>query len=282
MRTGLHVCRGNWSRNESTLLSGSYHPLSPWLARVPVDQLVLEYATERAGGLLDFRGKELGLGVVNPRTDRVETSAEIAARVREALTMYSPERLFLNPDCGFATFANRAVGEQDVATRKLRWCRLRARCARSSAVEAPRWTVRVRATAEGGSTVLARTHHFDVGEPAPFDLAAPRVSGLEYALGALGAELSAGLLARARREGRAIDEAEAVVGCELDDPLAALGVIGATGHAGIGRLTVKVFARTFEPPEVVAALWRATLAASPLCVTLAKACTLETACEIAP
>jgi 5-methyltetrahydropteroyltriglutamate--homocysteine methyltransferase len=119
MRTGLHVCRGNWSRDESTLLSGSYHPLVPWLARVPVDQLVLEYATERAGGLIDFPGKELGLGVVNPRTDRVETCEEIAAAVREALPHYGPERLYLNPDCGFATFANRAVGEAEIATRKL-------------------------------------------------------------------------------------------------------------------------------------------------------------------
>jgi hypothetical protein len=149
-------------------------------------------------------------------------------------------------------------------------------------VEAPRWTVRVRATGEGGASVLARTHRFLVGDAAPFDVAAPRVSGLEYALGALGAELSAGLLARARREGRAIDEAEAVVACELDDPLAALGVIGAIGHAGIGRLTVKVFARTLEPPEVVVALWQATLVASPLCVTLAKACALEAVCEIVP
>jgi len=120
IRTGLHVCRGNWSRNEATLLSGSYHPLAPWLARVPVDQLVLEYATERAGGLIDFPGKELGLGVVNPRTDRVETSEEIATRVRSALEHYKPGQLFLNPDCGFATFANRAVGEADIATRKLR------------------------------------------------------------------------------------------------------------------------------------------------------------------
>src|SRR5690242_21357126 len=27
VRTGLHVCRGNWSRQESTLLSGSYAAL---------------------------------------------------------------------------------------------------------------------------------------------------------------------------------------------------------------------------------------------------------------
>ena len=149
-------------------------------------------------------------------------------------------------------------------------------------MEAPRWTVRVRATADGGASVLARTQRFEVGDASPFDAELTRVSGLEYALGALGAELSAGLIVRARRQGRMIEEAEAVVRCKLDDPLAALGVIGATGHAGIGFLHVKVVARTLEPPEVVAALWRETLAASPLCVTLAKACPLEADCEIVP
>jgi 5-methyltetrahydropteroyltriglutamate--homocysteine methyltransferase len=29
IRTGLHICRGNWSQNESTLLRGSYDPLYP-------------------------------------------------------------------------------------------------------------------------------------------------------------------------------------------------------------------------------------------------------------
>lgn len=149
-------------------------------------------------------------------------------------------------------------------------------------MKAPRWTVRVRATPDRATSVLARTQLFEIGDAAPFDVAAPSVSGLEYALGALGAELSAGLLVRARRQGRVIEEAEAVVRCELDDPLAALGVIGAAGHAGIGFLHVKVFARTLEPPEVVMALWRETLAASPLSVTLAKACPLEADCEIVP
>lgn len=46
VRTGVHVCRGDWSRNEATLLRGNYQPLVPYLARLRVDQLVLEYATD--------------------------------------------------------------------------------------------------------------------------------------------------------------------------------------------------------------------------------------------
>jgi 5-methyltetrahydropteroyltriglutamate--homocysteine methyltransferase len=118
-RTGVHVCRGNWSRDESTLLGGSYAPLAPYLERLQVDQLVLEYATERAGDLRAFAGKELGLGVVNPRIDTVETSAEIRAAVERALRLYEPERIFLNPDCGFGTFASRPMNTAAIALAKI-------------------------------------------------------------------------------------------------------------------------------------------------------------------
>jgi 5-methyltetrahydropteroyltriglutamate--homocysteine methyltransferase len=85
-----------------------------------VTQLVLEYATGRAGELLRFEGKEIGLGVVNPRTDGIETSAAVRGAVERALRLYPPERIFLNPDCGFGTFSNRPMNTADVATAKLR------------------------------------------------------------------------------------------------------------------------------------------------------------------
>ena len=126
VRSGLHVCRGNWSQKEETLLSGSYHPLAPYLARLNVQQLVLEYATPRAGQLdqlLSFpqirAGKELGLGVVNPRIETVETVEQIVARVKEALNFLPPEHIFLNPDCGFGTFSTRPMNTVELAASKL-------------------------------------------------------------------------------------------------------------------------------------------------------------------
>lgn len=119
IRTGLHVCRGNWSKDESTLLKGGYAPLRPYLLRMNVRQLVLEYATERAGDLLPFPGKELGLGVVNPRTDDVESPSDIERTLDRALELFPPDRLFLNPDCGFGTFSRRPVNTLEGATRKL-------------------------------------------------------------------------------------------------------------------------------------------------------------------
>ena len=119
VRIGVHVCRGNWSRDETTLLRGGYHPLAPYLERLHVAQLVLEYATDRAGDLLRFDGKELGMGVVNPRTDTVESSAEIRRAVERALRLYAPAQIFLNPDCGFGTFSSRPMNSPAVALAKL-------------------------------------------------------------------------------------------------------------------------------------------------------------------
>jgi len=115
MRLGLHVCRGNWSTNEATLVRGSYHPLTATFARMRVRQLVLEYATPRAGALVPVGDKELGLGVVNPRTPEVESVDTIVARSRAALDVVPADRLFLNPDCGFGTFAARPMATADVA-----------------------------------------------------------------------------------------------------------------------------------------------------------------------
>lgn len=119
VRTGLHVCRGNWSRDERTLLAGSYAPLAAWFERAPVRQLVLEYATPRAGDYVPVAGKEIGLGVVNPRSDEIEEPAAICRQVERLLPGLSADRIFLNPDCGFGTFASRPMNAAPVAERKL-------------------------------------------------------------------------------------------------------------------------------------------------------------------
>jgi len=124
VRTGLHVCRGNWSRREDVLLRGDYEPLVPCFARMDVRQFVLEYATPRAGDVevvgRALGAREIGLGVVNPRTAGPESVAEIVGKVEQALPYFAPERIFLNPDCGFGCFANRCVNDEATAAAKLR------------------------------------------------------------------------------------------------------------------------------------------------------------------
>jgi methionine synthase II (cobalamin-independent) len=131
-RIGIHICRGNWSIREDVLLTGDYTPLLPALARMKVQQFVLEYATPRAGdikvvgealsGNIPETGipRELGLGVVNPRTTEAETPEEIVDKTRLALAYYRPDQIFLNTDCGFGCFANRCVNVEEVATEKIK------------------------------------------------------------------------------------------------------------------------------------------------------------------
>ena len=101
VKFGVHVCRGNWSRKEEVLLKGNYGPLLPYLVQMHIDQLVLEMATPRAGELDVFKEyaneKELGLGVVNPRTDEIESPAMIVQRVKEVLKFFDPEKILSQP-----------------------------------------------------------------------------------------------------------------------------------------------------------------------------------------
>lgn len=122
----LHVCRGNWSKDESILLKGPYTPLVPLFEETSPNILALEFSTPRAGELDSLLSSEkikensiLALGVINPRTDVIETAQSIIDRAREALKFISKERLWLNPDCGFATFSNRPVSTFEIIEKKL-------------------------------------------------------------------------------------------------------------------------------------------------------------------
>ena len=123
VKTGVHVCRGNWSRREDVLLTGNYGPMLPYLVQMNIDQLVLECATPRAGEMEVFKEysneKEIGLGVVNPRTDEIETPDEIVNKVKVLLEFFDPEKIYLNPDCGFGTFAERNINTPEAAVKKL-------------------------------------------------------------------------------------------------------------------------------------------------------------------
>ena len=86
-----------------------------------MQQLVLEYATPRAGEMLAFEDKEVGLGVVNPRTDEDRNGGRDRRRAYETrCSSYPKEKLFLNPDCGFGTFAARPMNDSTHVEAKLR------------------------------------------------------------------------------------------------------------------------------------------------------------------
>ena len=86
----MHVCRGNWTKDESVLLEGTYDKLGKFFDSLKVDMLALEFSTPRAGeveklfynNFLDTK-IILGFGCINPRSDRVETVEEIVRNVEK-------------------------------------------------------------------------------------------------------------------------------------------------------------------------------------------------------
>lgn len=122
-RVAVHVCRGNWSRNEGVALAGGYRPLLPLLNELQVGVYFLETCTPRAGELDVLTSlppdRRIGIGVVNQKLDAVESVDEIRGRISRAIDRFGAERLMLTPDCGFATFADNPIASARVAESKL-------------------------------------------------------------------------------------------------------------------------------------------------------------------
>ena len=123
-RLAMHVCRGNWTSDESAALSGDYAPLIDLLSAVDVGALFLELSTERAGEIDVLAGlpddKRIGVGIVNPKSPHVEDADLLDARIRRAVDVFGSHRVLLTPDCGFATFADNPVSSAAIAEAKLR------------------------------------------------------------------------------------------------------------------------------------------------------------------
>ncbi|WP_158808148.1 5-methyltetrahydropteroyltriglutamate--homocysteine methyltransferase [Beijerinckia sp. L45] len=123
-RVAMHMCRGNWTRDESAALSGDYAPLIDLFKQLPIGMLLLETCTPRAGDLAILKAlpddMRVGIGVVNQKLDAVESVAAILAKAEDAIRLLGAERVLLTPDCGFATFADNPLASSEVAAAKMR------------------------------------------------------------------------------------------------------------------------------------------------------------------
>lgn len=123
VKIAVHLCRraGARVRGEHAH-GGGYGPILPHLNRLQVQHLTMEFTAPQAGDMAVFRelreDLEIGLGCVDVTPGRIDSAETIAARVRQALKFLAPERITLNPDCGFAPGSGAAVS-LDEAYRKL-------------------------------------------------------------------------------------------------------------------------------------------------------------------
>lgn len=98
----LHVCYGN--RYARPLWEGHYDFLFPAVLDANVDQLVLEFARKGYADLPAIEkfgwDRRIGLGVIDVKSQQIETADIVETRIRAALDLIPAEQLVINPDCG--------------------------------------------------------------------------------------------------------------------------------------------------------------------------------------
>ena len=100
----VHVCFGNYGGQ--TVQQGTWQDLVPYLAALRADHLVLEFkrwGIEHAACLKDVPDSvQIGIGVIDIKTNVVETPDEIASDIEAAASHLGPDRIAcVHPDCGF-------------------------------------------------------------------------------------------------------------------------------------------------------------------------------------
>ncbi|HEX5032732.1 MAG TPA: methionine synthase [Candidatus Eisenbacteria bacterium] len=94
-KTITHICYGD------------FDVIYPALLDLPVDQIDLEMANSGYDLLERFRKhpftKEIGYGVLDVHSHRIETKEEIKEGLRRGLEVLRPEQIYVDPDCGLKT-----------------------------------------------------------------------------------------------------------------------------------------------------------------------------------
>ncbi|MCW5746376.1 MAG: hypothetical protein KIT36_09280, partial [Alphaproteobacteria bacterium] len=107
LKFAVHLCRraGARVRGEHRH-GGGYEAIVPHLNRLKVHHLTMEWTDPGAGDVAVLRRLredfEIGLGCVSVTPGQIDAVDTIVARVEAALRHVAPERIALNPDCGFA------------------------------------------------------------------------------------------------------------------------------------------------------------------------------------
>ena len=122
VRVGVHMDR--WPNKDSPYFDQGYERFLPELLETKTDQFVLEYSTAGTGDpaklVKEFpKGLEIGLGVISVQNYEVETPQQVVERAKRIIGKIEPERIWLNPDCGFAPGMYRAF-PREVAFAKLK------------------------------------------------------------------------------------------------------------------------------------------------------------------
>lgn len=100
----LHCCHSVYKRRSD--VTGDYKPILPRLSGAQIDRVNLEFAYPGTGDVADLAllppNLAVGMGVVDVRGEQLQTTEAIEALGAAGAKIIAPERIALNPDCGFA------------------------------------------------------------------------------------------------------------------------------------------------------------------------------------
>ena len=101
------ITEGLKAETISHMCYGDFASAYDELVKMPVDQLDLEMANS-GYDLIDVMkrkpfNKDIGLGVLDVHSHRIESVAEVVAGIERALDVLPPERIYVDPDCGLKT-----------------------------------------------------------------------------------------------------------------------------------------------------------------------------------
>jgi 5-methyltetrahydropteroyltriglutamate--homocysteine methyltransferase len=122
IKKAVHLCRraGARARGEADH-RGGFEAIMNQLCRLKADHLTMEFITPGSGEMDVFRKLpehvEIGLGCVSCQPGQIDSVDTIVARVEQALKYLAPERITLNPDCGFAPGSAANVSLDEVYTK---------------------------------------------------------------------------------------------------------------------------------------------------------------------
>lgn len=101
-----HICRGNF--HSTWACTGAYDRIAELVfAQENVSALYLEFDDERSGGFASLAkvssNKKVVLGLITTKSPRLEDKQTVIDRIHEAARYVPLDRLYLSPQCGFAS-----------------------------------------------------------------------------------------------------------------------------------------------------------------------------------
>jgi methionine synthase II (cobalamin-independent) len=120
-KIGWHFCFGNAWGNDilSATYPDGYERVLPYFFETKgIDQFVLDYANRDMKGVEFLKNlpkdKDVQIGVLDVRTNAIESPEKVAGRIRKVIAAVPPERVTLSTDCGMKPLA-RMVAKMKLA-----------------------------------------------------------------------------------------------------------------------------------------------------------------------